>query len=145
MRRQAANRENAAMGRSGVLRLGVVAIVAVGCGSSGGGAAATSTTAQDRLALGLRHDGRTFEVTRSTRITLVLPSRYRWSQPVAAGAEVEVNETVSDSPTGGQMWELRAFETGRARLTTRGSPACRPATPGCPTAPRRYVVTLVVG
>ncbi len=60
------------MGRSGVLRLGVVAIVAVGCGSSGGGAAATSTVAQDRLALGLRHDGRTFAVTRSTRITLVV-------------------------------------------------------------------------
>ena len=134
------------MGRSGVLRLGVVAIVAVGCGSSGGGgAAATSTASPDRLALGLRHDGRTFAVTRSTRITLVLPSRYRWSQPVATGADVDVNETVSDSPTGGQMWELRARETGRARLTTRGSPACRPATPGCPTAPRRYVVTLVVG
>ena len=103
------------------------------------------TARADRLALGLRHDGGTFEVTRSTRITLVLPSRYRWSQPVSTGAHVEANETVSDSPTGGQMWELRAHETGRARLTTRGSPACRPATPGCPTAPRRYVVTLVVG
>ena len=133
------------MGRSRVLRLGVVALVAVGCGTSGGGAAATSTAASpDRLALGLRHDGRTVAVTTSTRITLVLPSRYRWSQPVATGADVEVNETVSDSPTGGQMWELQAHETGRARLTTRGSPACRPATPGCPAAARRYVVTLVV-
>ena len=133
------------MGRSGLLRLGVVAIVAVGCGSSDGGAAATSTAAPDRLALGLRHDGRTFEVTRATRITLVLPSRYRWSQPVSTGAHVEVNETVSDSPTGGQVWEIKAHETGRARLTTRGSPACRPATPGCPAVARRYVVTLVVG
>ena len=133
------------MGRSRLLRLGVVALVAVGCGSSGGGAAATSTASPDRLALGLRDDGRTFAVTRATRITLGLPSRYRWSQPVSSGADVEVNETVSDSPTGGQVWELRALETGRARLTTRGSPACRPATPGCPAAPRRYVVTLVVG
>ena len=119
-------------------------LVAVGCGSSGGEAAVTTPARADRLALGLRHDGGTFEVTRSTRITLVLPSRYRWSQPVSTGAHVEVNETVSDSPTGGQMWELQAHETGRARLTTRGSPACRPATPGCPAAPRRYVVTLVV-
>jgi len=132
------------MGRSRVLRLGVVVIVAVGCGTSGGGAAATSTASADRLVLGLRHDGGTFEVTRSTRITLVLPSRYRWRQPVSSGATVEANETVSDSPTGGQMWELRARETGRARLTTRGSPACRPTTPGCPAASRRYVVTLVV-
>ena len=134
-----------AMGRSGLFRLGAVALVAVGCGSSGGGAAATSTASSERLALGLKHDGGTFKVTTTTRITLVLPSRYRWSQPVVTGSDVDVNETVSDSPTGGQLWELRPRETGRARLTTRGSPACRPATPGCPAAPRRYVVTLVVG
>lgn len=126
-------------------RILLVALVAVGCGSSDGGAAATATSAPDRLALGLRDHGKTIPVTRSTRITLVLPSRYRWSQPVSTGAHVEANETVSDAPTGGQVWELVLHETGRARLTTRGSPACRSATPGCPAAPRRYVVTLVVG
>ena len=124
--------------------MGLVVLVAVGCGSSGGEAAVTAEPRVDRLVLGLRDHGRTVEVTRATRITLVLPSRYRWSQPVSSGAHVEANETLSDAPTGGQMWELQAHETGRARLTTRGSPACRPATPGCPAAPRRYVVTLVV-
>jgi hypothetical protein len=126
-------------------RIVLVALAAVGCSSSGGDAAATSAAGSDKLVIALRDHGRTVAVTRSTRITLVLPSRYRWSQPVSTGAHVEANETVSDAPTGGQVWELRAHETGRARLTTRGSPACRPATPGCPAAPRRYVVTLVVG
>ena len=125
--------------------MGLVVLVAVGCGSSGGEAAVTTPAPADRLALGLRHDGRTFAVTRATRITLALPSRYRWSSPVSSGARVEANETVSDAPTGGQLWELRALETGRARLTNWGSPACRPTTPNCPAAPRRYVVTLVVG
>jgi hypothetical protein len=127
-----------------MVRLAVVVLVAVGCGSSGGDAAATAATAHDRLALGLRDHGRSFSVARDTRITLVLPSRWRWSQPVSTGAHVEANETVSDAPGGGQVWELLLHEPGRARLTTRGSPACRPATPGCPAAPRRYVVTLVV-
>lgn len=129
-----------------MLRLGLVLLLAVGCGSSGGGAVATSTgPAPDRLTLSLRDSGRTFAVSQSTRMTLSLPGRYRWSQPVSSGAHVEASETVSDAPTGGQLWELTAHETGRSRLTTRGSPACRPATPGCPAAPRRYVVTLVIG
>ena len=129
-----------------MLRLALLALVVVGCGSSDGGAAPTATAAApDRLTLSLRDSGRTFAVTQSTRMTLVLPGRYRWSQPVSSGAHVEANETVSDAPTAGQLWELTAHETGRSRLTTRGSPACRPATPGCPTASRRYVVTLVIG
>jgi hypothetical protein len=129
---------------AGALRLLAAAAVAAGCAASEGGATSTSEPAPARLALGLRDHGRSVQVARTTRITLVLPERWRWSHPVSRGAAVTVNEIVSDAPNGGQRWRLRARERGRAIVTTRGSPACRPTTPGCP-APRRYVVTLVVG
>lgn len=97
-----------------------------------------------RLVLTLRDHGRTVRVTRSTRITLVLGGRYRWSKPMSTGVRVDIQAVVSDAPTGAQTWELRLLGTGWAKLTSTGSPACRPTTPGCPTVARRYTVTLDV-
>ena len=97
-----------------------------------------------RLLLTVRDQGRTVRVSRSTRITLVLGGRYRWSKPRSTGVRVDVQAVLSDAPTGGQTWELRPLGRGRAPLTSTGSPACRPTTPGCPTVARRYTVTLDV-
>ena len=97
-----------------------------------------------RLLLTVRDQGRTVRVSRSTRITLVLGGRYRWSKPRSTGVRVDVQAVVSDAPTGGQTWVLRPLGRGRATLTSTGSPACRPTTPGCPTVARRYTVTLDV-
>ena len=96
-----------------------------------------------RVVLGLDDQGRTIRVTRSTRLLLVLGGRYRWSDPASAGA-VDVDAVISDSPTKWQTWELRPKRLGLARLTSAGSPACRPTTPDCPTSGRRYTVTLDV-
>jgi hypothetical protein len=133
--------------------LATALVVAVGYGSQQPSASDTmrvssaeTTTAGSpaRLVLTLRDQGRTVRVSRSTRITLVLGGRYRWSKPRSTGVRVDVQAVVSDAPTGGQTWELRLLERGRAKLTSTGSPACRPTTPGCPTVARSYTVTLDV-
>ena len=128
-----------------LVRIALAVLAAAGCtpgGSSGG--VPTTQAPPERLALGLRDDGRTVQVHTETRLTLTLPERYRWSLPVSEGVPIVVSEVLSDEPTGAQTWELRPTERGRALLTTTGSPACRPATPNCPTAPRTYAVTLDV-
>jgi hypothetical protein len=93
--------------------------------------------------LTLRDDGRVVRVRRSTRITLLLGGRYRWSDPVSGGA-IAANAVVSDAPTTSQVWELRPRRTGKARVRSTGSPACRPTSAGCPETARRFSVTLDV-
>ena len=136
------------VGRFGaVLVVGLV--LASGCGSEDVQAgpaqepAALEAKLPARLALSLRDHGRTIRVARSTKITLVLGGRYRWTDPKSGGAVV-ANEVVSDEITSAQMWELRARRTGLARLSSVGTPACRPAAVGCPPQSRRYTVTLDV-
>jgi hypothetical protein len=135
------------VGRFGAL-LVVGLVLASGCGSESVQAGATHEPgAQEarlpaRLALSLGDHGRTIRVARFTKITLVLGGRYRWTDPKSGGAVV-ANEVVSDEITSAQMWELRARRIGLARLTSAGSPACRPAAVGCP-QPRRFAITLDV-
>jgi hypothetical protein len=120
--------------------------IGVGCGSANGRAQATtdSTAASPtRVVLGIDDHRRTIRVTRSTRLVLVLGGRYRWSDPVSGGA-VDADAVISDAGSAWQTWELRPKRLGLARLTSAGSPACRPTTPGCPASGRRYSVTLDV-
>jgi hypothetical protein len=130
--------------RTAGIALVAAALVAGACGSA---SARTETegpaAAQKRVVLTLRDRGRTVVVSRRDRIVLVLGGRYRWSTPRSDGA-IAANEEVSDAPTGAQLWELVPRRLGRARLTSTGSPACRPTAAGCPETARRFVVTLVV-
>jgi hypothetical protein len=134
-------------------RVGLVLVVglaiASGCGSADGGAMpGPATTAENatlpaRLALSLRDHGRTIRVARSTRITLVLGSRYRWTDPTSAG-KVTANAVVSDDITGAQLWKLQPRKLGLAPVRSVGTPACRPTAANCPDGPRRFLVTLDV-
>ena len=128
-------------------------VVAVGYGSQQPSGPETMRVSSDapttvdfpaRLLLTVRDQGRTVRVSRSTRVTLVLGGRYRWSKPRSTGVRVDVQAVVADAPTDGQTWVLRLLGRGLATLTSTGSPACRPTTPGCPTVARRYTVTLDV-
>jgi hypothetical protein len=128
------------------VRLALVssALLAGACGSASGQAdTAEPAAAEKRVVLTIRDHGRTLAVSRRDRITLSLGGRYRWSTPRSGGA-VTAHEEVSDAPTGAQLWELEPRRLGRARLTSTGSPACRPTAAGCPETARRFVVTLLV-
>ena len=136
--------------RQAIVTLAAAAVVGSGCGSASGHVAETQraeteTTAAPpkRVVLSLRDHGRTVTVTRRTKIVLWLAGRYRWSQPRSGGA-IAANEVVSDEYDKGQTWELKPLRTGTAVLRSTGTPACRPATAGCPKTARRFVLTFVV-
>lgn len=104
----------------------------------------TFSPATTRLALSLRDHGATRNVDRGTKIQLVLAGGFRWSTPTSDGAELDIQELISDSPDEGQTWELQPKSRGEAVLRSTGTPNCRPNTPGCPSGNRDYMVTLVI-
>ena len=96
-----------------------------------------------RVMLSLRDNGSTVAVRRSSRITLSLPSGYRWSTPSFTGARATASEVVFDAPNGGQEFDVVAHETGRSTLRSTGRPTCASG-PSCPAADLSYEVVLDV-
>jgi hypothetical protein len=103
------------------------------------------TGSVERIGLALNDHGRVIAVKTSSKITLVLSDKYRWTDPTTQGARLDVLALESEAPEGGQVWELVPEDTGRTMVRSVGSPACRPTTPGCPKSGRTYIVTLDIG
>ncbi|MFC0624327.1 hypothetical protein [Kribbella deserti] len=102
----------------------------------------------ERIALTLRDNGRALVIRRSTRIRLVLPDDFVWTEP--KGARLDVQRVLSDAPMGVKEWEIRPTGSGRTTLTTTGKQlsrdpqtgpsVCGPTSPSC----RNYTVTLLI-
>ena len=85
--------------------------------------------------------GKTFHVAKGGTMTLRLTNRWRWSEPIASSKAVELTEVNYLVDPGFREWTIDGQHAGRVTIRAFGRPTCV----RCPTAIRRFAVTVVVG
>ena len=121
-----------------------VAALASRAGSSLGyaGSVARSSTPHP-LIITERDSGKTFRLIPRSRASLRLSSQKRWSPPRVRGKAIELVAVSYLLDPGFSEWTIRILGTGKATITSAGTPNCATGSP-CPGAVKRFTVKILV-
>jgi predicted secreted protein len=112
----------------------VAAALALGC------VAAAAASSADRPPITQAASGKVVRLARGENAALRLSNRWRWSEPHASTAAVELTPVEYFVDPGFREWTIDARKSGRATIRSLGRPRCST----CALETRRFAVTIDV-
>ena len=90
-----------------------------------------------------RDSGKTFKFSQATQARLRLSNQYVWQVPRISGTAIALEPVQYFRDPGYTEWNIKVMAPGSARISSTGSPNCRPGTP-CPATSRSFDVAIDV-